>query len=114
MWTLGAGLGVCGGLTDCHERVGELVLLFGRGQLVFERELLQRFAPLQRLRLPLTLHDLLQTQADRHVCGRSRWLNSPVLLLIMKHSHLLRLHGNSKKELPAASKPTGVKQEVTS
>lgn len=34
-------------LTDCHERVGELVLLFGRGQLVFEGELLQWFAPLQ-------------------------------------------------------------------
>lgn len=50
-------------LTDCHERVGELVLLFGRGQLVFERELLQWFAPLQRLALPLALHHLLQTEA---------------------------------------------------
>lgn len=54
-------------LTDCHERVGELVLLFGRGQLVFEGELLQWFAPLQGLGLPLALHHLLQTKAYTNV-----------------------------------------------
>lgn len=59
-------------LTDCHERVGELVLLFGRGQFVFERELLQGFTALQRLALPLTLHHLLQTQPHAHICRRRR------------------------------------------
>lgn len=59
-------------LTDCHERVGELVLLFGRGQFVFERELLQRFTALQRLALPLTLHHLLQAQPHAHICRRRR------------------------------------------
>lgn len=54
-------------LTDCHERVGEFVLLFGRRQLVFEREFLQRLAPLQRLVLPLALHHLLQSETYTHI-----------------------------------------------
>lgn len=54
-------------LTDCHERVGEFVLLFGRRQLVFEREFLQRLAPLQRLVLPLALHHLLQPETYTHI-----------------------------------------------
>lgn len=59
-------------LTDCHERVGELVLLFGWGELVFEGELLQWFAPLQWLGLPLALHHLLQAQTYTNVWGRQR------------------------------------------